>query len=454
MAETTTATRPGAAPAELLADLVGRAQKAGASAADALFAGGVSLSVSQRMGEREDLERAEGRDVGLRVFDGKRQAIVSTTDTSPAALEELVERAVAMAKAAPEDSYCGLADPAALAKDPPDLELADDREPDGEELYGLAAEAEDAARAVEGVTNSDGAGAGWSLSERTLVTSDGFSGSYATSSRSVQASMVAGEGTAMETDYAFSRARFAGDLEPAGKIGTEAGERTVRRLNPSKVESGPMPVVFEPRVANSMLRHLAMAISGPAIARNTSFLRKEMGEPVFGSGITIVDDPHRKRGLGSRPFDGEGVATRRMNLVDGGVLKTWILSSNSARQLGLPTTGHARRGASSPPGPSPSNLYMEAGTPTPEELIAGIERGLWVTDLIGFGVNMVTGDYSRGAAGFLIKDGEVAGPVSELTIAGNLKDMFRALIPANDLVFRYGSDAPTLRVDGLTVAGK
>jgi len=451
MAETTTTTRIGAGPGELLANLVARAQTAGASAADAVFVDEVSMSVSQRLGKREHLERAEGRDIGLRVFDGKRQATVSTTDTSPASLDELVDRAVAMAKAAPEDPYCGLADRKLLAKDIPDLELADDHEPEGDELYSLAAEAEDAGRAINGVTNSNGAGADWSRRNWTLVTSDGFSGSYASSSRSVQASMVSGKGTAMEMDYAYSRARFADDLDPAAEIGTEAGERSVRRLNPQKVESGPMPVVFEPRVANSMLRHVSQAISGPAIARKTSFLRNEMDKAVFGKGITIVDDPHRKRGLRSRPFDGEGAATRRMNLVEAGMLKTWILCSDSGRQLGLPSTGHARLGGD---GPAPSNMYLEAGTASPEDLLAGITRGVWITDLIGFGVNMVTGDYSRGAAGILIHNGELAGPVSEFTIAGNLKEMFQAITPANNLVFRYGTDAPTLRVDGMTAAGK
>lgn len=444
----------GTTPSELLANLVTRARTAGASAADAVFVDEISMSVSQRLGKREDLERAEGRDIGLRVFDGRRQATVSTTDTSPASLDELVDRVFAMAKAAPEDPYCGLADRELLAKDIPDLELADDDEPDSDELYSLAAEAEDAGRAINGVTNSNGAGADWSRRNWTLVTSDGFSGAYESSSRSVQASMVAGKGTAMEMDYAYSRARFADDLDPAAKIGTEAGERSVRRLNPQKVKSGPMPVVFEPRVANSMLRHVAQAISGPAIARKTSFLRNEMDKAIFGKEITIVDDPHRKRGLKSRPFDGEGAATRRMNLVESGMLKTWILSSDSGRQLGLPSTGHARRGTLAPPGPAPSNMYLEAGTASPEDLLGGIKRGVWITDLIGFGVNMVTGDYSRGAAGALIHNGELAGPVSEFTIAGNLKEMFRAITPANNLVFRYGTDAPTLRVDGMTTAGK
>ena len=439
---------------DLLSNLVAKAMKAGASAADAVTRYGVALSVSQRLGKCEDLERSEGQDMGLRVFVGKQQAMVATSETSEQAMDELVSRALSMAKAAPEDPYCGLVDPGQLTKDVPDLELLDPNEPDGEELYARAAAAEDAALAVEGITNSDGAGASWSRSEKALVTSDGFAGGYTTSGFGCFASVIAGEGTNMETDYAMTRARHGDDLEAPGDVGKEAGERTVARLNPRKAESMEVPAVFEPRVANSMLGHLTMALSGPAVARGTSFLRKDMDKQIFGPGITIIDDPLRPRGLSSRPVDGEGVAPTRMALVDGGTLKTWILSSASARQLGLASTGHAARGTSSPPGPSPSNLYMEPGTATPDELIADIDQGVFVNSLIGFGVNPVTGDYSRGASGLWIENGEITYPISELTIAGNLKDMFMHITPANDLKFRYGSDAPTLRIDGMTVAGK
>lgn len=440
---------------DLLSTLVAKAMKAGASAADAVTSNGVALSVSQRMGKREDLERSEGTDLGLRVFVGKQQAMVASTETSERAMDELVSRAISMAKAASEDPYCGLVDPGQLMTTAlPDLDLLDPSEPDGEELYARAAATEGTALAVDGITNSDGAGASWNRSERALVTSDGFAGGYSTSGFSCYASVIAGEGTGMETDYAMTSARHAEDLEDPGAIGREAGERTVARLNSAKVESMAVPVVFEPRVANSMLRHLTMAISGPSVARGTSFLRKDMDKQIFSPGVTIIDDPLRPRGLSSRPVDGEGVAPSRMAFVEDGVLKTWILSAASARQLGLASTGHAGRGTSSPPGPSSSNLYMEAGTATPEELMADIDKGIFVNSLIGFGVNPVTGDYSRGASGFLIENGQIAGPVSELTIAGNLKDMFMHITPANDLKFRYGADAPTIRIDGMTVAGK
>jgi PmbA protein len=441
-------------PTEVLSDLISRATRKGATAADAVLIHGTSMSVTHRMGARENLNRSEGHTVGLRVLIGKRQAIVSSTDLTPATLDSLLERALSMARIAPEDPYCGLAEPELLAKSFPKLDLLDAVEPDGEHLYGRAAEVEDAARAVKGITNSDGAGASWGRSEHTLVTSDGFVGSYATSMFGMSVSVVAGAGTAMETDYSMSRARFESDLEDNTAVGREAGERTVRRLNPRKVESMSVPVVLEPRISNSMLGHFASAISGTSIARGTSFLRNDMSKPVFGKGVTVVDDPHRIRGLASRPFDGEGVTTRTMALADEGVLKTWLLSSASARQLGLRTTGHAARGGAAPPGPAASNLYMEPGKASPEELMADIKRGVYVTELIGFGVNMITGDYSRGASGYLIENGKLAGPISEFTIAGNLRTMFAAIVPANDLEFRYSANAPTLRIDGMTVAGK
>ncbi len=441
-------------PPDVLEDLVARAKAAGATSAEALLMEQASLSVSYRLGKREDLTRAEGRDVGLRVFIGKQQAMVSSSDASSETLAALVERAMAMARTAPDDPYCGLADRDMLATKYLDLEVVDTAEPDAEELYARAAATEDAARAIAGVTNSDGAEAGWRRGVNYLYTSDGFSGSYASSGFGLSVSVVAGKDNTMETDHAFSRARFQSDLRSPEDVGTEAGQRAARRVNPRKIESERVPIVFDPRVANSMLGHLTGAISGPAIARGTSFLRKDMGKAVFAEGITIVDDPHRKRGLGSRPFDGEGVRTQRMNLVDKGVLKTWLMSTASARQLELRSTGHASRGINGPPGPSPSNLYMEAGKVTPAELMADIRSGIYVTDLIGFGINPVTGDYSRGAAGFRIENGELAYSISEFTIAGNLRDMFLALVPANDLEFRRGADAPTIRIDGMTVAGK
>ena len=437
----------------LLSDLVDKAKRAGADAADAVLFESVSLEVSYRLGAREDLERSESKDLGLRIFFGKKQAIVSSTDMTPASLDELLERGLAMAAAMPEDPYCGLADTDRLCTDIPDLDLNDPGEPTPEALYEMAAEAETAALAVAGVSNSESAGAGWGRNRIALVTSNGFSGGYATSSHSLFASVIAGEGTGMERDYDFTSARHGGDLDKPAAIGTSAGQRAVRRLNPRKVESQQIPVIFDPRVSNSMLGHFVGAISGTSVARGTSFLKDSLGKQIFAPGITIVDDPHRPRGLASKPFDGEGVANRRWLLAENGELATWIMDSASARQLGLASTGHASRGTSGPPAPSTTNLYMQPGACSRDELLADIASGLYITELIGFGVNGVTGDYSRGAAGFWIDKGELTHPISELTIAGNLKDMFLNITPANDLTFRYGNNAPTLRIDGLMVAG-
>ncbi|WP_286830583.1 MULTISPECIES: TldD/PmbA family protein [Kordiimonas] len=438
----------------LLQDLVTNAMKAGADAADAVAVDARSKSVSWREGNLEDVDGSEGEDIGLRVMIGKKQAMVSTSDRRPAALKALVERTVTMAKAVPEDAYCGLAPEDRLHTGPmAELDLFDSTEVSAEQLTDLAREAEDATRAVEGVTNSSGAGASASSWAISLVTSHGFSGHYQGSSFSISSSAVAGEGTGMERDYEFTSARHFSDLESASWVGTEAGERAVKRLGAAKMASGQMPVVYDPRWSKSFLNHLSGAINGGSIARKSSFLQDKMGEQIFAPGITIIDDPLKMRGLSSRMFDGEGVSVHKCAIVEDGILQTWMLNSATARQLGLEVTGHASRGTSSAPGISHSNLYMAPGELSPSELIADIKDGVYITELIGMGVNGVTGDYSRGAAGFRIRNGELAEPVSEFTIAGNLKEMFRHLVPASDLSFRYGINAPTLRVEGMTVAG-
>ena len=444
---------PQSDPLSLLGDLIARATKAGADAADAVLFEGASLSHAQRLGKVEKLERSEGYDLGLRVLIGKRQAIVSSNDRSPAALGELIERAIAMAKTVPEDPYCGLAAPEELARDWPSLELDDPSEPPPETLIARASAAEEAARAVAGVTNSEGAEASWGRSKVALAASNGFAGSYSGTNSSVSVAVLAGTGTGMERDYDYSSAVWAEDLLDPQAIGKSAGERAVKRLNPRKVPTQKVPVVFDPRVAGGMLRHLIGAISGPAIARGTSFLKDKLGQRIFPARLSIIDDPHRKRGLRSKPFDGEGTRNQRRAIIEDGVLKTWLLDQRSARQLGLKSTGHASRGTSGPPGPAPTNLYMEPGKLTPEALIADIKQGFYVGELMGMGVNGITGDYSRGAAGFWIENGALAYPVSEVTIASNLKEMFLGLTVANDLVFKTGNDAPTLRIEGMTVAG-
>jgi len=438
---------------DVLERLITASRAAGADAADALFVESVSSSVSYRLGKLEDAERAESNDLGLRVFVGQKVAFVSSTDFSRDALAQLPQRAVAMARLAPEDKYAGLAPRERLASEFPFLDLEDADEPSPEALVALARDSEGAAMAVPGVTNSEGGGASFSRSAVALATSEGFFGSYAGTSHSVGVAVLAGEGTAMERDYDHASSRHRSDLKAAAEIGRSAGERAVRRLNPRKVKSQAVPIVYDPRVSGGLIGHFAGAISGASIARGVSFLKDMLGKEVFQPAVTIVDDPHRVRGLRSKPFDGEGVANQRRNLIDRGVLSTWLLDCASAKQLGLSTTGHASRGTGGPPSPSATNLYMEPGEISADRLVADIKEGFYVTELIGMGVNSVTGDYSRGAAGFWIQNGQIAFPASEITIAGNLKDMFKNLTAANDLEFRYGTNAPTLRVEGMTVAG-
>ncbi len=440
-------------PQDLLQNVIAKSMSAGADACDAILVEGTSSSLSCRLGKAEDLERSEGRDLGLRLLIGKRQAVVSSSDASPQALDELVERAFAMAKAVPEDAYCGLADPDQLATEIPDLDEFDPSEPSAEDMIDMARACEDAARAVPGISNSEGAEVSFGKSAVHLAASNGFNGSRQGSRFSVSVSVVAGEGTKMERDYDFATTVWLSDLPSPESIGTTAGENTVKRLNPRKVGSATVPVVYDPRVASSLIGHFSGAINGSSVSRGSTFLRDRMGQKVFSDGVYIIDDPLRKRGLRSKPFDAEGIATARRELISDGRLTTWILDLATARQLGLETTGHASRGTGGPPSPSATNLNMAAGSVSRDELIGAIDNGFYVTELIGMGVNNVTGDYSRGAGGFWIENGELAYPVSEVTIAGNLKDMYLNLTPADDLVFRYATNAPTVRVDGMTVAG-
>ncbi len=437
---------------ELLQELIARARAAGATAADAVLISGTSLSAQRRLGKTEHVERSEGRDLGLRVFVGPKSAIVSSSTMDPAGFTTLAERAVAMAQAVPDDPYAGLADTAA-PPEPVALDLEDATEPDTEALVARASVAEEAALAVKGVTNSEGAGAGFSRYESRLVTSAGFAGHAVRTSHSVSATALAGSGTGMQRDYDYHSAVHLADLDDPAAIGRSAGDRAVARLGPVRPATAKLPVVYHPRVAGSLLGHLAGAINGAAIARGTSFLKDKLGHRIFASGIAIHDDPRRVRGLRSRVADGEGTPTAARALVEDGVLQTWLLDSRSARQLGMISTGHAVRGTGGPPSPAASNLYLSPGRLSPDELMADIPLGLYVTELIGMGVNGVTGDYSRGAAGFMIRNGAIAEPVAEITIAGNLLEMFTQLTPANDLVFRRGTDAPTVRVEGMTMAG-
>ena len=438
-----------------LQEVVGAALKAGADAAEAVYAQRQALSIGVRLGALEEVEREESRDLGLRVFVGQRQAVVSGSDFSPAARARLVERAVAMARLAPEDPYAGLAPSDRLARQPRNgLDLYDPTEPSAESLEDLARTAEEAARAVPRVSNSDGAHAAWSTSRWRLVTSAGFSGVHEASGFSLSASAIAQDGGVMERAGDGRRVRHHADLPDAQEIGAEAGRRAVSRLGARKLDSRTAAVVFENRLAASLLSPLVGAIAGPSIARGNSFLKGKLGQPIFGPTINVVDDPHRPRGLGSAPYDDEGVTNERRNIIDGGVLTTWLLNTSSARQLGLETTGHASRGLAGAPGVAPSNLHLEPG----EQDLAGLMRqagsGVLVTSMFGPSLNANTGDWSVGVSGFWFEGGEPAYPVTEITVAGNLIDIYARVVPGSDLEFRGATNAPSLLVDGMAIAGR
>jgi PmbA protein len=439
----------------LLQDVVAAALKAGADSAEAAFAERAALSVTVRLGELEEVEREESRDLGVRVFIGQRQASVSGSDISAEGRAKLVERVVAMARLAPEDPYAGLPPADRLARGAhADLGVFDPTELGPEALEALALAAEDAARAVEGVTNSNGGSASWSNSGWRLVTSGGFSGDYRASTFGLSAQCIAGEGAAMERGGEGRATRWREDLPAPEAIGSTAGRRAVASLNARKIASTTAPVIFENRLATSLLGPLIGAISGPSVARGVSFLKDKLGQRIFAEGVTLSDDPHRVRGLGSSPFDDEGVANRPMDIIADGVLTTWLLNSSSARQLGLETTGHASRGLAGPPGVGPSNLTLKPGDLDQAGLMKAAGKGVLVTSMFGPSLNANTGDWSVGCSGFWFENGEIAYPVTEITVAGNLLDIYGRLVPGSDLEFRGASNAPSILVDALAIAGK
>ena len=432
----------------LAGEAVAHARKLGADAVHAVAADGRSTEISLRDGVIEKLEQAEAKDISLKVYAGKSSASISGSVLTRDGIHRLAENALRMAKLAPPDPYAGLADPGQLAKDIPDLDLAANDLPDARGLEGLAKRAEAAGMAVTGVSKSGGAGASASDTAIAVVMSNGFAQGYRRTGTGISFSAIAGEGLGMQRDYDYTSAIHFSDLRDPETIGRTAGERAVKRLEPRKVKSQSVPVIYDRRVASGLIGHLLGAINGAAIARGTSFLKESMGQALFGSGISIIEDPFIRRGLGSRPFDGEGLACHRRNLIDSGVLTGWVLDLRAARQLGLAPTGQGSRG-----GPSTSNVYLPPGAVSPEDQIAMLPQGLYVTELLGSSINMVTGDYSRGASGFWIENGALTYPVSEITIAGNLRDMFRTIAPASNLEFRSSVNAPNCLVEGLTIAG-
>ncbi len=432
--------------------LVERGIAAGATAADALYAGGRSIDVQVRLRELEGAGHSEGEEIGLRLFVGQRSATVASSDLSSEALDLLVERCLAMAREAPEDPYAGLAPQDLLQTgESPFLDALDETEADPAELRARALAAERAALGIPGITNSSGASASASQSSVALATSGGFSGAYRSTGHSTGVSVIAGEGSGMQRGHRSHSTRHLEDLEDAEAIGREAGERAVARLNPGRPKAGKYPILFDSRVAATLLGGFSAAISGSSIASRTSFLQDKLGQQVFGKGISIVDDPLRPRGLRSRPFDGEGVRVSRREFVADGVLTSWMATSADARQLGIAPTGHAARGAGGAPSASPSNLFIKAGPRSREQLLGAFPKAILVTEMIGHGTNLVTGDYSRGASGFMVRNGKIGEPVAEITIASNLIDMFATLEPGSDLEFRRGIDAPTILVPEMTV---
>jgi PmbA protein len=439
---------------DIASDVLARAKKAGATAADVVVSQSQSTDVTVTNRAVEKIEQSESRDVGLRAFVGDSSAIISGSVLTPAALDAMVERVVTMAKLAPPDPFAGVAESSQLAKSWDDYDLASSDWLSADDLRRMAEEVENHALAVPGVTKSAGAGASASRSKFVLAISNGFSGGYERTSFGASVSAVAGEGTGMQRDYDYHGATYMADIEPLEKIGRTAGERAVARLNPRKLESQAVPIIYDRRVAGSLVSHLLSGINGASIARGTSFLKDDRGSRLFEDSVTIIEDPHRKRGAASKPFDGEGLPTQKRALIDKGKLPEWILDLRTARKLGLSPTGQASRGLASAPSPSTSNIYMEAGLDSPEEMMQALGKGLLITEFIGSTINPVTGDYSRGASGFWFENGELAFPVSEITIAGNLKRMFKQLAPASDLIFRGSFSVPSCVVEGMTIAGR
>lgn len=443
-------------PADLTAALLAAARAAGAEAADAMAVEAAAVSIAVRDGGLEEAERAEGVEVGLRVLIGRRQACVAASDTRPDTFAAMAERAVAMAREAPEDPFIGLADPAQLARgwDLAALDLADPApEPAPAALEAAAREAEAAARAVPGISRTDRAGAGYSRRRVHLAATNGFAGGYTRTGHGLHVTAITGEGSAMERDHYGDSRLHAADMLPPAEIGRIAAERTLARAGARRPPTGRFPVLFDERVAASLVSHLLGAISGSAITRGASWARDLLGQPVLPAGLDLVEDPLRRRGPASRPFDAEGLATAPRAIVRDGILAGWTLDLATARKLGLASTASAARGPAAPPAPSVTNIALTQGAQSQAELLRDMGTGLLVTSMIGATINPTTGDYSRGAAGLWVEAGVPAYAVNECTIAGNLRTMLRALVPANDARPHLASVVPSLLVEGLTIAG-
>ena len=433
--------------------LIKKSKKAGAEDVDVVYVENTNIDVGCRLKKIEKLERSESNDLGLRFIKNKKQVIVSSNDLSNKSLEELVYKASNMVKAVPKDPYCSIAEKKDLIKKIPNLNILENKEPSINSLKNKVIEAEKAGLNVNGVTNSEGSEIGWNKSKIHLFNSNGLNVNYQSSNYSIYVVLIAGKGTSMEREYEFASSVSEKDLIKPSIVGKTAGEKAVKRLKPRKIKTSKIPVIFSPRVANSFLRYLSSSINGNSIARGTSFLKKKLNKKIFSENIIIVDNPLKKGGLQSKPFDGEGLETKKTEIVKNGELKTWILDLSTAKQLKLKSTGHASRGISSPPSPNPTNLYFEPGNISKKNLIGNIKKGIYLTELMGSSVNLINGDYSRGGSGFWIDKGEITYPINEITIADNLNEMFKRIILADDLEFKQGLNSPTMLIENMTVAG-
>ena len=433
--------------------LIKKSKKSGADNVDVVYIENTNIDVGCRLRKIERLERSESNDLGLRFIKNKKQVIVSSNDLAKKSLEELVFKASKMVGAVPKDPYCSIAKKKDLIKKIPNLEIFDNKEPTIKSLKDKVIEAENAGLNVKGVTNSEGSEIGWNKSKIYLFNSNGLNVNYQSSSYGIYAVLIAGSGTSMEREYEFASSVFEKDLAKTSLVGKKAGELAVKKLNPKKIKTSKIPVIFSPRVANSFLKHLSNAINGNSITRGTSFLKKKLNKKIFSSDINIIDDPLKKRGLQSKPFDGEGLETKKTQIIKNGKLKTWFLDLATAHQLKLKSTAHASRNISSPPTPNPTNLYFEPGNISPKNLIGNIKKGIYLTELMGSSVNLINGDYSRGGSGFWIDKGQITYPVNEITIADNLNEMFKKIILANDLEFKQGLNSPTMLIEDMIVAG-
>ena len=433
--------------------LIKKSKKSGADSVDVVYIENTNIDVGCRLKKIEKLERSESNDIGLRFIKNKKQVIVSSNDLTKKNLEELIYKASKMVGAIPRDPYCSIAKKKDLIKKIPNLEIFDSKEPTIKSLKDKVIEAENAGLNVKGVTNSEGAEIGWNKSKIYLFNSNGLNVSYQSSSYDIYAVLIAGRGTLMEREYEFASSVFEKDLTKSSLLGKKAGELAVKKINPKKIKTSKIPVIFSPRVANSFLKHLSSAINGNSITRGTSFLKKKLNKKIFSSNINIIDNPLKKRGLQSKPFDGEGLETKKTQIIKNGELKTWFLDLATAHQLRLKSTAHASRNISSPPTPSPTNLYFEPGNISPKSLIGNIKKGVYLTELMGSSVNLINGDYSRGGSGFWIDKGEITYPINGITIADNLNEMFKKIILANDLEFKHGLNSPTMLIEDMIVAG-